>query len=55
MALRIDVLTVFPGMLEGFFGESIMRRAAAMGAAEFHAVDLRDFAHDARGTLDDNP
>lgn len=55
MALRIDVLTVFPRMLEGFFGESIMRRAAAMGAAEFHAVDLRDFAHDARGTLDDKP
>lgn len=55
MPLRIDVLTVFPGMLEGFFGESIMRRAAAMGAAELHAVDLRDFAHDARGTLDDRP
>ncbi len=55
MPLRIDVLTVFPGMLEGFFGESIMRRAAAMGAAVLHAVDLRDFAHDARGTLDDRP
>lgn len=55
MPLRIDVLTVFPGMLQGFFGESILRRAAAMGAVEFHAVDLRDFAHDARGTLDDKP
>ncbi len=55
MPLRIDVLTVFPGMLQGFLGESIVRRAVAMGAVEIHAVDLRDFAHDARGTLDDKP
>lgn len=55
MSLRIDVLTVFPGMLRGFFGESILRRAVAMGAAEIHAVDLRDFSHDARRTLDDKP
>lgn len=26
-----------------------------MGAVDIHAVDLRDFAHDARGTLDDKP
>jgi len=55
MPLRIDVLTVFPRMLEGFFGESILRRAKAMGAVNLRAVDLRDFAHDARGTLDDKP
>lgn len=55
MPLRIDVVTIFPGMLEGFFGQSILRRAAAMGAAELRAIDLRDFVHDARGTLDDKP
>lgn len=55
MPLRIDVVTIFPGMLEGFFGQSILRRAAAMGAVELRAIDLRDFAHDARGTLDDKP
>ncbi len=55
MPLRIDVVTIFPGMLEGFFGQSILRRAAAQGAAELRAIDLRDFAHDARGTLDDKP
>ncbi|HIV08771.1 MAG TPA: tRNA (guanosine(37)-N1)-methyltransferase TrmD [Candidatus Spyradenecus faecavium] len=53
--MRIDVVTIFPGMLQGFFGQSILRRAAAMGAADIRAVDLRDFAHDARGTLDDKP
>lgn len=55
MPLRIDVLTIFPGMLQGFVGESILRRAMLMGAASFHAVDLRDFSHDFRGTLDDKP
>jgi tRNA (guanine37-N1)-methyltransferase len=53
--LRIDVLTIFPGMLKGFVSESILRRAIAMGAVDIHVVDLRDFAHDARGTLDDKP
>lgn len=55
MPLRIDVLTIFPGMLKGFVSESILRRAIAMGAVDIRVVDLRDFAHDARGTLDDKP
>ena len=53
--LRIDVLTVFPGMLRGFFEESMLRRAVQMGAVVFRTVDLRDFAHDARRTADDRP
>ena len=53
--LRIDVLTVFPGMLQGFFAESMLRRADQMGAVVFRTVDLRDFAHDARRTADDRP
>lgn len=53
--LRIDVLTVFPGMLRGFLEESMLKRAAQMGAAAVRTVDLRDFAHDARRTADDRP
>ena len=53
--LRIDVLTVFPGMLRGFLEESMLRRAAQMGKVVFRTVDLRDFAHDARRTADDRP
>ncbi|MCL1919879.1 MAG: tRNA (guanosine(37)-N1)-methyltransferase TrmD [Kiritimatiellaeota bacterium] len=53
--LRIDVLTVFPGMLRGFLEESMLGRAARMGAVVFRTVDLRDFAHDARRTADDRP
>ncbi|MBQ9429997.1 MAG: tRNA (guanosine(37)-N1)-methyltransferase TrmD [Kiritimatiellae bacterium] len=53
--LRIDVLTVFPGMLRGFLGESMLKRAVDKGAVVFRIVDLRDFSHDARRTVDDRP
>lgn len=53
--LRIDILTVFPGMIKGFVEESILKRASAMGAVEIRAIDVRDFTHDARGTVDDKP
>lgn len=53
--LRIDVITLFPGMLRGFLEESMLKRASRMGAVDFRLVDLRDFAHDARRTADDRP
>ena len=53
--MKIDVITVFPEMFRGFFGESILKRAVAMGAAEIRTVDLRDFATDRRRTVDDKP
>ncbi len=53
--LRIDVITIFPGMLNGFIEESMLKRAAERGAVVFSAIDLRDYAHDARRTTDDRP
>lgn len=53
--MRIDVITVFPDMFRGFFGESILKRAVAMGAVSIRTVDLRDFATDRRRTVDDKP
>jgi len=53
--MKIDVITVFPEMFRGFFGESILKRAVAMGAAQIRTVDLRDFATDRRRTVDDKP
>lgn len=53
--LKIDVITVFPGMLNGFLEESMLKRASEMGAVQFRTVNLRDFAHDARRTADDKP
>ncbi|MBO7653489.1 MAG: tRNA (guanosine(37)-N1)-methyltransferase TrmD [Kiritimatiellae bacterium] len=53
--MRVDVVTVFPGMLRGFLEESMLKRAVRMGAVVFRTVDLRDFAQDARRTVDDRP
>lgn len=53
--LRIDVLTLFPPLLEVYLGESMMKRAARMGAAEFRVVNPRDFTTDIHRTADDRP
>lgn len=54
-SLRIDVITVFPEMIRGFIGESMLKRASQMGAVEYNLVNPRDFAADARRTTDDRP
>ena len=53
--LTIDVITIFPGMLDGFLGESMVKRAAEMGAVEFRLINLRDFTNDRHRTTDDRP
>ncbi|OQW95222.1 MAG: tRNA (guanosine(37)-N1)-methyltransferase TrmD [Verrucomicrobia bacterium A1] len=53
--LQVDVITIFPGMLAGFFGESMLKRAARAGAVEFRVLDLRDFTTDKHRTTDDRP
>ena len=53
--MRIDVLTLFPELFPGPLGESIIGRAAERNLLELGTVDIRDFAQDARGTVDDKP
>ncbi len=53
--LKIDVVTIFPQMLNGFLQESMMKRASAAGLVEFNAINLRDFATDKHNTTDDRP
>ena len=53
--MRIDVLTLFPELFPGPLGASVIGRAAERGLVEVAAVDVRDFAVDARGTVDDKP
>lgn len=54
-ALQIDVITLFPGMIEGFLGESILKRAARKGAVRFRLINPRDFTTDSHRTADDRP
>lgn len=53
--LKIDIVTIFPGMLDGFLGESMLKRAARMGAVAFTVVDVRGFTADRHRTTDDRP
>ena len=53
--LHIDVITIFPGMLEGFLGESIIKRAVEAHAVSIHTINLRDFTTDTHRTTDDRP
>lgn len=55
MALRIDILTLFPEMFEAFAATSIVGRACQRGLLEIHVTNIRDFALDNYGTVDDAP
>ncbi|MEP6551790.1 MAG: tRNA (guanosine(37)-N1)-methyltransferase TrmD, partial [Gemmatimonadales bacterium] len=55
MALRINVVTIFPDFFSGPLGLSIPSRAAAAGSVRYNLVDLRDFTHDKHRTVDDAP
>ena len=53
--MRIDILTVFPEMLESFFNCSMMARAQKAGLAEIHLHDIRDYTTDKHHKTDDYP
>lgn len=53
--MRFDIITLFPDIFFGPLNESIIGRARKNGLVEINAVNLRDFAHDERGTVDDSP
>lgn len=53
--MKIDVLTLFPGMFSSYFDESIMKRAREKGILELSVRNLRDWAADRHRTVDDTP
>ena len=53
--LQIDILTIFPRMLDGILGESMLKRAQEAGLARIRCVNLRDYAAGAHLTTDDRP
>jgi len=55
MALRIDILTLFPEMFAAVLGTSIPKRAAGKGLVSYHLTNVRDFATDAHKSVDDKP
>ncbi len=53
--MRIDIITVLPEMIEGFFNCSIMKRAQDKGLAEIRIHNLRDYTKDKYRRVDDYP
>lgn len=53
--MRIDIITIFPEMIEGFFNHSILKRAQNKGLAEIHLHNLRDWTSDKHRRVDDYP
>ncbi|MCJ7811482.1 MAG: tRNA (guanosine(37)-N1)-methyltransferase TrmD, partial [Dehalococcoidia bacterium] len=53
--MRIDILTIFPGMFRGPFEESIVKRAVEKGIVQIFLHDIRDYASDKHRTVDDYP
>ena len=52
---KVDILTLFPEQFPGPLGESVIGRASGRGLIELKAHDIRKFAADARGTVDEKP
>ena len=53
--MKIDVLTLFPGMFAGPLDESIVKRAREAGLLKLGIHNLRDWTHDRHKTVDDRP
>jgi tRNA (guanine37-N1)-methyltransferase len=53
--MKINILTLFPLMFEGFKGESIIRRAIGAGNLEVNVVDIRKYCFDKHKQADDMP
>jgi len=55
MSFRVDVLTLFPGLVEHYAQDTILGRAAERGVWELRTHDLREETDDAHRSVDDTP
>lgn len=53
--MRIDILTLFPGMFPGYLNESILKKAQELGQLEIHLHNIRDFAAGKHRVTDEPP
>ncbi len=53
--MRIDIITIFPGMFDPVLGESMMRRAQDKGLVEIVIHDLRDYSDNPHRKVDGRP
>jgi len=53
--MRFDIITLFPKMFDSPFAESIIKRAIKNGIIDLKIHNLRDWAIDSYGSVDDKP
>ncbi len=53
--MNIYLLTLFPKIFQGVFAQSIIGRAQKKNLVKINLINIRDFAKDVRGTVDDKP
>ena len=53
--MRIDMVTLFPEMFAGPFGDSIIKRAVDSGILDIHYTNFRDYSFDKHKHVDDSP
>lgn len=55
MTLNVKILTIFPEIFPGFLGTSLTGKALDEGIWRLEAVNIRDYAFDKHGSVDDTP
>ena len=53
--MKIDILTLFPSMFDGFLTESIIKRAIEKKVVEVNVHNFRDYSLDPHWNVDDTP
>ena len=53
--MKIDILTLFPNMFDGFISESIIKRAINKQKVEIRIHNIRDYTLDPHNRVDDYP
>ena len=53
--MKIDILTLFPSMFDGFLSNSIIKRAIEKKLVEINIINFRDYSLDPHHKVDDTP
>ncbi|MCA9111643.1 MAG: tRNA (guanosine(37)-N1)-methyltransferase TrmD, partial [Planctomycetaceae bacterium] len=53
--MRFDILTLFPGLFDGYLQQSLLKKAIDAGLIEVHRWDFREWATDRHKSVDDTP
>jgi tRNA (guanine37-N1)-methyltransferase len=55
MVVKVKILTIFPELFPGFLGSSLTGKALKDGLWSLDVVNIRDYAFDKHGSVDDTP